>query len=97
MNRLVHRSWGESFAMICLDLSKDISLVSSSTCADRPFPDRRHAAATGYFFRHSHGGTGCGSVHKPFLVTLSDPLTWLPLSFATAYCQERPFRLFSVA
>jgi hypothetical protein len=38
MNRVVHRSWGETFAMFCLDLSRNISLVSSSSCLDRNSP-----------------------------------------------------------
>ena len=81
MNRLVHRSWGETFTMIYLDLSKDISLGSSSTCGDRPFPTRRLAAASGYFFRHSHGGIGCGSTHNPFCpsrASFSNPSRTMP-------------------
>jgi len=31
INRLIHRSWGEGFAKIFLDLSKHISHFSSST------------------------------------------------------------------
>lgn len=44
MNRLVHRSWGEKFVNIFLDLSKYISTFSSSTCLDRHSPARRYPA-----------------------------------------------------
>jgi len=33
MNRLIHRSWGEGFVNIFLDLIINITHYSSSTCA----------------------------------------------------------------
>ena len=30
---------------------------------------RRNTCFQRFFFRHSHGGTGCGSAHKPFLAS----------------------------
>jgi len=33
--------------------------------------DGQPRAAHLLLFRHSHGGTGCGSAHKPFLASLA--------------------------
>jgi len=36
------------------------------------------ACSRNFLFRHSHGGTGCGSTHKPFFASLAIPSPYLP-------------------